>query len=133
MRVLLDAHLSGRRIGERLRQAGHEVLALDDDITLKQLPDADVLDLAIEQGRIVVTANIRDFARLARSRMEAGQDHPGIVLIPPGSLAFGVVLRGLARLFADRPDATGWVNRVEFLAAVSPGEATIRAAGQPMR
>jgi predicted nuclease of predicted toxin-antitoxin system len=115
MRVLLDAHLSGRSIGDPLRAAGHDVLALDDDLTLKQLPDDDVLDLAIEQGRIVVTANIRDFARLARSRLEAGQHHPGIVLIPPGSLAFGVVLRGLARLFADHPDTTRWVNRVEFL------------------
>lgn len=115
MRVLLDAHLSGRSIGGPLRRAGHDVLALDDDLKLKQLPDADVLDLAMEQGRIVVTANIRDFARLARSRMEAGQVHPGIILIPVGSLAFGVVLRGLARLFADRPSATDWVNRVEFL------------------
>jgi len=115
VRVLLDAHLSGRSIGDPLRQAGHDVLALDDDIMLKRLPDGDVLDLAIEQGRIVVTANIRDFARLARSRMEAGHDHSGIVLIPPGSLAFGVVLRGLARLFAERPEATDWANRVEFL------------------
>lgn len=116
MRLLLDAHLSGRRIGGPLRRTGNDVLSLDDDLTLKQLPDAEVLDLAMDQDRIVVTANIRDFARLARSRMEAGQAHPGIVLIPPGSLAFGVVLRGLARLFADRPDATDWVNRVDFLA-----------------
>jgi predicted nuclease of predicted toxin-antitoxin system len=115
MRVLLDAHLSGRRIGGPLRKAGHDVLALDDDLGLKQLPDADVLDLAMAQGRIIVTANIRDFARLARSRMEAGQAHPGIILVPPGSLDFGVVLRGLARIFADRPEATDWVNRVEFL------------------
>ena len=115
MRVLLDAHLSGRRIGGPLRQAGHDVLALGDDLTLKQLPDGDVLDLAIEQGRIVVTANIRDFARLGRSRMEAGQAHAGIILVPPGSMAFGVVLQGLARLFADRPEANDWVNRVESL------------------
>lgn len=115
MRVLLDAHLSGRQIGGPLRRAGHDVLALDDDLSLKQLLDADVLDLAIEQRRIVVTANIRDFARLARSRAEAGQSHPGIVLIPPGSMAFGVVLRGLARLFADRTEQTDWVDRVEFL------------------
>lgn len=116
MRVLLDAHLSGRRVGGPLRRAGHDVLALDDELALKQLTDPDVLDLATEQGRVVVTANIRDFAALARSRMEAGRAHPGIILIPPGSLAFGVVLRGLARLFADRPTATDWVDRVEFLA-----------------
>jgi hypothetical protein len=115
MRVLLDAHLSGRRIGGPLRRAGHDVLALDDSFALKQLPDADVLDLARVQGRIVVTANIRDFARLARSRLEAGEAHLGIVLIPPHDLSFGVVLRGLARLFAERPEATDWVNRVEYL------------------
>ena len=116
MRVLLDAHLSGRSIGDPLRRAGHDVLALDADVTLRQLPDADVLDLASEHGRIVITANVRDFARLARSRLEAGQDHAGIVLISPGSLAFGIVLRGLGRLFAEHPDATRWVNRVVFLA-----------------
>lgn len=115
MRVLLDAHLSGRRIGRPLRQAGHDVLALDDDLSLSSLPDADVLDLATEQGRVVVTANIRDFATLVRSRMEAGQTHPGIVLIPVGSLAFGVMIRRLTRLFADRPDAADWIDRVEWL------------------
>jgi hypothetical protein len=115
VRILLDAHLSGRRIGGPLRRAGHDVLALDENLTLKQLPDGEVLDLAIDEGRIVVTANIRDFARLARSSIEAGRGHAGMVLVPPDSLAFGELLRGLARLFAERPAATDWVDRVEFL------------------
>ena len=47
--------------------------------------------------------------------MEASQAHPGIILIPSGNLASSVVLRRLARLFAERPDATDWVDRVELL------------------
>jgi len=115
VRVLLDAHLSGRSIGGPLRQAGHDVLALDEDLSLKQLPDGEVFDLAGEQRRIVVTANIRDSARLARSRMEARQTHAGLILIPASSLAFGVVVRGLTRLFAEHPDASDWADRVVFL------------------
>jgi hypothetical protein len=116
MRVLLDAHFSGRSIGGPLRKAGHDVLALDGDLALMALTDADVLELATDQDRITVTANIRDFARLARSRLEAGRAHPGIILIPPSSLAFGVILRGLGRLFTDRPNSSDWIDRVEFLA-----------------
>jgi hypothetical protein len=49
--------------------------------------------------------------------MKAGPNHPGIVLIPAGSLAFGVILRRLAGLLAARPDASNWVDRVVFLHA----------------
>ena len=71
MRLLLDAHVSGRRAGRPLRTAGHDVLALDEDDRLSRLPDEEVLSLAAEEDRIVVTYNISDFARIGRQWAEA--------------------------------------------------------------
>ena len=66
MRILLDAHISGRTEGKALAENGHEVRALDSEIELEGLPDPEVLELAASEGRILVTANIRDFEPLLR-------------------------------------------------------------------
>jgi nucleoside-diphosphate-sugar epimerase len=46
LRLLLDAHVSGRAIGRELRDMGHDVLALDEHRELEGLDDPVVLDLA---------------------------------------------------------------------------------------
>jgi Domain of unknown function (DUF5615) len=81
VRVLLDAHVSGRRIGDALRADGHEVLALNDDPELGALPDADVLRLAAADRRILVTFNHRHFVPLLRQWAEAGQTHHGCIIV----------------------------------------------------
>ena len=63
MRFLLDAHVSGPRVGQRLSAAGHEVRALDQERALEGLDDDEVLALAAAEERILVTHNIRDFRR----------------------------------------------------------------------
>lgn len=116
MRVLLDAHVSGRRVGRPLRAAGHDVLALDADETLSRLTDREVLELAAEQSRIVVTRNVSDFARIARQWAEAGRSHAGLILVTGSRLGFGPMLRTLEEAFSARPEQDAWVDRVEFLA-----------------
>jgi len=116
VRVLLDAHVSGRRIGRALRRAGHDVLALDSDDALSRLPDGEVLALAAGDGRIVVTCNIGDFARLAREWAEAGRSHAGVILVPDPYVGPGPVLARLEAAFVAHPVQTDWVDRVAFLA-----------------
>lgn len=121
MRVLLDAHVSGRRIGRALFRAGHNVLALDSDDALSRLPDGEVLALAARDGRIVVTSNIGDFARLAREWAEAGRSHAGVILVPDPRVGPGPVLARLEAAFAAHPAQTDWVDRVAFLGGSGPG------------
>ena len=111
MGLLLDAHLSPKRIGAPLAKRGHDVLSLASDAGLGALDDPQVLELAAEQARILVTRNARDFAPLLRQWAEAERHHSGCILI--WTLAhheFGAINRGVARLLDERPDAKQWTD-----------------------
>lgn len=115
MRILLDAHVSGRRVGRALRTGGHDVLALDQDETLSRLPDGEVLALAAQEHRVVVTFNVSDFARLAREWAEARRSHAGLILVTDPRTGQGAIGRRLEQVLAARPDQEEWIDRVEFL------------------
>ena len=66
-----------RRIAELLRSLGHDVLTSQEAGNANQgIPDEDVLTVAMQEGRAVVTINRRDFIRLHRQR----PDHAGIIV-----------------------------------------------------
>ena len=109
MRLLLDANLSPKRIGSALRKRHHDVLSLAADPVLGALDDPRVLVLAVEQDRILVTRNSRDFAPLLRQWSEAGRHHSGCILIwSLGSDEFAAITSGVAQLRRDRPDPEQW-------------------------
>ena len=45
MRILLDAHISGKTVGKALLDEGHNVRALDSEAELEGLSDPEVLEL----------------------------------------------------------------------------------------
>ena len=105
MRLLLDANLSPKRIGSALQKRGHDVVSLASNAALGALDDPQVLELAAEQERILVTRNSRDFAPLLREWGEAGRHHAGCVLIwTLGHHEFGAIVNGVVRLLHDRPE-----------------------------
>ncbi len=116
MRILLDAHISGRTVGKALIEDDHDVRALDSEIELEGLSDPEVLDLAAAEGRVLVTANIRDFEPLLREWAGEGRSHPGVILIPSSvrNEAFGVLISGVQKTIADTMQEE-WINRVEWL------------------
>lgn len=116
MRLLLDAHVSSRHIGRVLVEAGHDVLALDQDQTLARLPDEEVLEFAAAERRIVVTHNIRHFAPIVRRRAEAGERHAGCVLVTLPHTAYGAILQGIQAAFEARARQEEWVDHAEFIA-----------------
>lgn len=61
MKLFLDAHVSGRRIGHVLRQAGHDVRAADEERGLDGWTDEQLLELAASEGRVMVTFDVADF------------------------------------------------------------------------
>jgi predicted nuclease of predicted toxin-antitoxin system len=116
MRILLDAHISGRTVGRALIERGHDVLALDSEIELEGLSDPEVLELAAVEGRVLVTANISDFEPLLRERADESYSHAGVILVPSSvrNEAFGVLISGVEKMLADIGQEE-WVDRVQWI------------------
>jgi predicted nuclease of predicted toxin-antitoxin system len=109
VRLLLDANLSPKRIGSVLQKRGHDVSSLAANPALDALDDPQVLEMAAEQDRILVTRNARDFAPLLREWAEAGRTHAGCILIwTLGHHEFGAIISGVTQLLRDRPDPDQW-------------------------
>ena len=79
-RLLLDEMLSGT-IAAQLRARGLDVTAVVEDISLVSTPDEDLLAYASEQRRVLVTANISDFAVIANDWRSAGRTHSGLIYV----------------------------------------------------
>jgi predicted nuclease of predicted toxin-antitoxin system len=116
MRILLDAHISGRTVGKSLVEVGHDVRALDSDPDLEGLSDPEVLQLAATEGRVLVTANVRDFEPLLREWAGEGRSHAGVILVPSSvrNEAFGALISGVEETLADT-DQEEWIDRVVWL------------------
>lgn len=123
MSILLDAHVSGRTVGKALIEDDHDVRALDSKIELEGLSDPEVLEfdpevleLAAAEGRVLVTANARDFEPLLREWAGESRPHAGAILIPSSvrNEAFRVLISGVKKMIADKTQEE-WVNRVEWL------------------
>ena len=104
------------RIGDALRADGHDVLALDEDAELGALADADILVLAAADRRILVTFDERHSVPLLRQWAEAGQTHHGCIIVYGlDHDEFGLILRGIRRLFDERPRQEDWVDLTDAL------------------
>src|SRR5258708_4590195 len=74
-KILLDEHLYHRRSYPALNEH-FDVKHIRDDLNLGGMDDREIYLLAIEQGRIILTSNVKDFRPLL------SQDSPGIIGIP---------------------------------------------------
>lgn len=111
MRLFLDAHVSARRIAGALREHGHDVRAADEERQLDGWEDEHLLELATAERRIMITFNVKDFARLASEWAAAGTSHAGILLIVGVDHAeFGLTLRIIEAALAARPTQNPWTG-----------------------
>jgi hypothetical protein len=78
--LLLDEMLSGD-IAAQLRAKGHDVAAAVEDPALVGTPDEELLGYAASNGRLLVTANVRDFAAIHASWSSRGHSHAGLIYI----------------------------------------------------
>lgn len=81
MRALLDEQLSPR-IAQLLREAGHDVVAVAERAELVGSSDAVLLEVATDEGRAMITNNVKDFRPLAAERLAQGHTHAGLILVP---------------------------------------------------
>jgi hypothetical protein len=110
MRLLLDAHVSGPSVGGQLSDMGHDVRGLDQEPELEGLEDEDVLALASEDGRILVTHNVADFPEILREWAGSGS-HAGVILVYGIEHdEFGLILRDVERWLELRPGQEDWMD-----------------------
>lgn len=76
--------------------------------------DEEQLRFAKTEGRILVTSNIADFARLHREWLESNRSHAGIVLVRQQKWRAGELARRIIRLFAPAEEGKMY-DRLEFL------------------
>lgn len=109
-RLLLDEDIQAG-LAEALRRRGLDAVHLQ-ELKRKGLADAAVLTLAAEQGRCLVSYNIRDFVLLHNAYAAEGRPHPGILL--GAQRPMSALLRALLHYLADR-SAGDLANRIGFL------------------
>jgi predicted nuclease of predicted toxin-antitoxin system len=111
LRLLIDEDLSPT-VAQTLREAdGLDAVAVRDRGKLAAT-DREVMELAYAESRILVTANVADFAVLAAAR----ELHPGIVLLVEGDLLrdeqLVVTRHAVALIEAEAAAGRDMVNRV---------------------
>jgi predicted nuclease of predicted toxin-antitoxin system len=122
VRLLLDAHVSWRHVGQRLEENGHDIRSLNREPEYTGLRDPEVLALAAEDKRILVTRDVKDFRGILRRWAGAGRSHAGALLIYGlESNEFDLIVRGIERALAMYPDPESWTD---FTASIDRAFAT---------
>jgi predicted nuclease of predicted toxin-antitoxin system len=113
-KLLLDEHLSPT-IAVVLRALGVDAIHVRDR-SLNGSSDAQVLERAFVEDRMVVTLNVVDFVRLARAR----EVHAGLILLAEGGTRdeqLQIVQRAITIIDAEFVAGRDMVNRALRLAA----------------
>lgn len=123
MKLLLDEMWSPS-IAREVRTLGHDVVAIgESDVAARYAgqPDHEVLQLATEEGRAVVTDNVADFEHARRQWAASGRRPVGVIyaLDPPfnrhrGPTVIGQMVRALAD-FLGSAEAIEPFDRAHFL------------------
>jgi len=117
-RLALDEMFSAE-IASELVKRGHDVVAVAADPALVGLPDEQILEWATEQGRCLVTENVKDFEVLRRAAAAQGGTHAGLLYsgprrFPRNRRFVGAIVVALDRMIVggDIPasDAVSWLE-----------------------
>jgi len=82
VRLLLD-EMHAPRVAARLRDRGHDAVAVKECAELVGMSDEDLLRAAAADERAVVTENVKDSAPLHQHIAAAGKRHSGLIFTHP--------------------------------------------------
>ena len=110
LRLFLDADIQHRDLLLELRSAGHDVITAN-EAGLRTGQDKEILLAATNDGRIVMTFNADDFAKLH----EHDPNHQGIIAVYKytmrrKNLAYDDIIRSLSNL-----EMSGWDFSGQFV------------------
>lgn len=115
IRIYMDEDSMSRSLVRALRARGTDVItALEEGMIERD--DADHLDYATAQGRVLYTFNVADFYRLHTEYLAQGKSHAGIILVRQQRYSIGEQMRMLLKLLAEK-SVEEMKNNVEFLSA----------------
>jgi hypothetical protein len=117
IRLYLDEDCARRALVSALRMRAADVLT-PAEAGMVEREDADHLDYATSEGRVLYSFNVRDFPRIHTEYLSQGKSHAGIVIGQRG-ISVGDQMRGLLRLIAMR-SAEEMIDQLEYLSAWLP-------------
>ncbi len=121
MRLILDLHVSGKRVGRALSAAGHDVRAADAEGEIfDAMEDERLLAVAASEERVLVSRNVRDFPRIAGEWARVGRPHAGVIMIPPSidHAEFGAIVSSVEALLTDTAQSD-WQDCFEWMVRAS--------------
>jgi len=80
-KLLLDENIH-LAVAEGMRRLKFDVLHAR-EVNLLKATDEEIMDVAVDHKRILVTRDIRDFGKLAQLYSNIGRHFPGILLVAP--------------------------------------------------
>lgn len=87
------------------------MLALDQEPALEGLEDENVLTLASQEERIVVTNDVGDFPNILREWAAAQRSHVGVILVYGiDHREFELIIRGIQRWLELYPQPGSWID-----------------------
>lgn len=119
MRLLLDEQYS-RVIAERLRERGHDVVAVTERPGLVGLGDVELFPLMAAERRAIMTENWGDFQRELQNAAATGLTHYGVLFtsrrqLPRSSRTIGLYLRVGGDFLARHPAEDALLNSYGWL------------------
>jgi len=115
IRLYMDEDSMDRALLRALRARGVDVTTAIEERMIER-DDAEHLDYATAQGRVLYTFNVVDFYRLHMSYLAQGKSHTGIILARQQRYSVGEQMRRLLKLVVTK-SAEEMKNHVEFLSA----------------
>jgi len=115
IRLYMDEDSMDQALVRALRARGVDVTTAFDEEMIER-DDAEHLDYATDQRRVLCTFNVADFYRLHREYLTQDKSHAGIILAPQQRYSVGEQMRRILKLVATK-SAEEMENNVEFLSA----------------
>jgi hypothetical protein len=113
MKFLADENFNSHVVrGVRRRLTGVDLVTVQ-DVALSGVPDPEVLAWAAEQGRILLTHDVKTMTGHAYERVAAGQRMPGVFEVSP-SLPIRVAIEEILLLALSSSEGE-WEGQVRYL------------------
>jgi len=110
IRLYLDEHIP-LKLAETLRERGHDAVHTY-EVGMGGASDEEQIEFAVQEGRTILTYNIKHFAQLHRRCWETGHEPCGIVV--SDELPFGELLSRILKLL-DTVTAQEMRGQLRFL------------------
>lgn len=113
LRLVSDENFNGDIVRGLFRRLPHLELVRVQDVGLMQTPDADILEWAASQERVLLSHDVSTVPPAAYQRISAGKPMPGVFIVPdrmPISEAIDEVL-----FLSEDVEPNEWKDQVLFL------------------